>query len=113
VRHEVTDMNHYLDSDSARRQANTILRLTVVTIVGLIGTVASGLLGMNIIAEQDKPVTERIVVFLIALVVTIILTGWSVVYSKRLADVLDALSDTRVGWLSKWSEVRRSWRDTR
>ncbi len=113
VRNEVTDMNHYLDSDSARRQANTVLRLTVVTIVGLIGTVASGLLGMNIIAEADKPVTERIVVFLIALVVTIILTGLSVVYSKRLADVLDSLSDTRIEWKSKWTAVRRSWRDSR
>ena len=51
VRNEVTDMNKYLDSDSARRQANTILRLTVVTILGLIGTIATGLLGMNIIDE--------------------------------------------------------------
>ncbi len=113
VRNEVTDMNQYLDSDSARRQANTVLRLTVVTIIGLIGTVASGLLGMNIIAEADKPVTERIVVFALALVVTIILTGLSVVYSKRLADVLDSLSDTRIGWRSKWAGVRRSWRDNR
>lgn len=113
VRHEVTDMNQYLDSDSARRQANTILRLTVVTIIGLIGTVASGLLGMNIIAEADKPLSERIVVFAIALVVTIILTGMSVVYSKRLADVLDSLSDTRIGFRSKWRAVRRSWQDSR
>jgi len=63
VRSEVTDMNQYLDSDSARRQANTILRLTVVTIVGLIGTVATGILGMNIFAEADKPVGERLAVF--------------------------------------------------
>lgn len=113
VRNEVTDMNQYLDSDSARRQANTVLRLTVVTIIGLIGTVASGLLGMNIIAEADKPLTERILVFAIALVVTIILTGLSVVYSKRLADVLDSLSDTRIEWQSKWAAMRRSWRDSR
>ncbi len=48
VRKEVTDMNEYLDSDSGRRQANTILRLTVVTILGLIGTIATGALGMNL-----------------------------------------------------------------
>jgi len=113
VRNEVTDMNQYLDSDSARRQANTILRLTVVTIIGLIGTVASGLLGMNIIAEADKPIAERVVVFVIAVIVTVVLTGLSVVYSKRLADVLDSLSDTRVAWRSKWSAVRRSWKDSR
>jgi len=113
VRNEVTDMNQYLDSDSARRQANTILRLTVVTIIGLIGTVASGLLGMNIIAEADKPIAERVVVFVIAVIVTVVLTGLSVVYSKRLADVLDSLSDTRLDWRSKWSAVRRSWKDSR
>jgi len=113
VRNEVTDMNQYLDSDSARRQANTILRLTVVTIIGLIGTVASGLLGMNLIAEADKPVAERIVVFTLTLVVTVVLTGLSVVYSKRLADMLDSLSDTRLDWRSKWHSVRRSWHDDR
>lgn len=113
VRNEVTDMNQYLDSDSARRQANTILRLTVVTIIGLIGTVASGLLGMNLIAEADEPVVKRIIVFAVTLVATMVLTGLSVVYSKRLADVLDSLSDTRLDWRSKWGAVRRSWRDTR
>lgn len=113
VRNEVTDMNQYLDSDSARRQANTILRLTVVTIIGLIGTVASGLLGMNLIAAADEPVVERVLVFAVTLVVTIVLTGLSVVYSKRLADVLDSMSDARLDWGSKWRAMRRAWRETR
>ena len=109
VRHEVTDMNDYLDSDSARRQANTILRLTVVTIVGLIGTIATGILGMNIFSEADKPLTERVVVLLSAIALTIVATGMSVVHSKRLANVLDALSDTRVRGSKKWAAVRRGW----
>jgi hypothetical protein len=112
VRSDVTDMNQYLDSDGARRQANTILRLTVVTIVGLIGTVATGILGMNIFAEADKPLGERISVFVIALAVTIALTVWSVVQSKRLADVLDVLSDTRTSWKSKRQGLRQIWRET-
>ena len=41
VREEMMDMNGYLDSDALRRQANTILRLTVVTIVAMIGTIAT------------------------------------------------------------------------
>jgi hypothetical protein len=109
VRTEVTDMNDYLDSDSNRRQANTILRLTVVTIVGLIGTIATGILGMNIFAEADKPVGERIAVLLAAVTLTVLATGLSVVYSKRLANVLDALSNTRIRGKTKWSAVRRSW----
>jgi hypothetical protein len=37
VREEVEDMNSYLDSDSLRRQAGTVVRLTVVTALGLVG----------------------------------------------------------------------------
>ena len=33
-------------------------------------------------------------------------------YSKRLADILDLLSDTRMGWKSKWQGIRKIWRET-
>jgi Mg2+ and Co2+ transporter CorA len=110
VRNEVTDMNNYLDSDSARRQANTVLRLTVVTIFGLIGTIASGLLGMNLIAEADQPIPRRVVIFLIFLASTVVLTVITVAHSKRLADVLDVLSDARLPWGSKWRAMRHVWK---
>jgi hypothetical protein len=112
VRKEVTDMNEYLDSDSARRQANTILRLTVVTILGLIGTIASGVLGMNLIDETQGPVSLRVLIFLFTLAATVALTLATVSQSKRLADVLDVLSDSRVGWKAKWSETRRAWKSS-
>lgn len=111
VRIEVTDMNNYLDSDSNRRQANTILRLTVVTIVGLIGTVATGILGMNLFAEADRPIAERVIVFVLSLAATTAFTVWSVVVSKRLANVLDTLSDQRIHWRHKLGAVRKTWRD--
>jgi Mg2+ and Co2+ transporter CorA len=110
VRNEVTDMNNYLDSDSARRQANTVLRLTVVTIFGLIGTIASGLLGMNLIAEADKPISVRVVIFFVFLAVTVLMTVITVAQSKRLADVLDVLSDSRMSWGSKWRTMRHAWK---
>jgi hypothetical protein len=110
VRNEVTDMNNYLDSDSARRQANTVLRLTVVTILGLIGTIASGLLGMNLIAEADEPVYWRVGLFLAVTAATLTLTVVTVAQSKRLADMLDVLSDARLGWKSKWRALGRAWK---
>jgi CorA-like Mg2+ transporter protein len=110
VRAEVTDMNNYLDSDSARRQANTVLRLTVVTIVGLIGTIASGLLGMNLIAWAEEPLSWRVGGFLFTTGATLVLTIITVAQSKRLADVLDAISDSRLGWKSKWKAMGRAWR---
>ncbi len=109
VRAEVEDMNEYLDTDSVRRQANTLLRLTVVTIFGLIGTVATGFLGMNVIAESDRPLAWRIVAFVLILAVTAAVTIVTIVKSKRLADFLDALSDERVSWREKWRALLQTW----
>ena len=45
VKERIEDMGGYLDADSLRRQANTVVRLTVVTILGLdmAGLLAGGL----------------------------------------------------------------------
>jgi CorA-like Mg2+ transporter protein len=106
VRNEVADMNEYLDTDSVRRQAATILRLTVVTVFGLIGTVATGFLGMNVLAEADQPLAWRVLLFLVILGLTGAVTLYTVVKSKKLADFLDALSDERVSWRDKWRVLR-------
>ena len=107
VRSEVADMNEYLDTDSVRRQAQTILRLTVVTILGLIGTVATGFLGMNLLAEADEPLWWRASLFVLILALTGAATLYTVVKSKVLADFLDALSDERIRWRDKWRVLKR------
>jgi hypothetical protein len=110
VRDEVMDMNGYLDSDSTRRQTNTVLRLTVVTILGLIGTVATGFLGMNLIAAAEEPLALRIGGFLAILIATFVITVFSISRSRRLADFLEALSDERVPWRSKARTLLRAFR---
>jgi hypothetical protein len=102
VRMEMLDMHGYLDSDALRRQANTVLRLTVVTIMAMIGTIATGFIGMNVIAAADEPLLWRIAFFAGVLLVTGGLTLFTIAKSKRLADFLDALSDDRIGWRDKW-----------
>jgi hypothetical protein len=109
VRAEMLDMNGYLDSDALRRQANTVLRLTVVTIVAMIGTIATGFIGMNIIAAADEPFALRYGFFFFVLGTTTLLTLVTIAKSKRLADFLDALSDERVRWRDKWQVLRRTW----
>ena len=102
VRAEMMDMNGYLDSDALRRQSNTILRLTVVTIVTMIGTIATGFLGMNVISAATEPFLYRAGLFVFVLVATAGVTLLSIARSKRLADFIDALSDERIGWRDKW-----------
>jgi hypothetical protein len=108
VRSEVVDMNNYLDSDAFRRQASTVLRLTVVTIFGLIGTIATGVLGMNLLNESESSLARRALIFVVTVGLTLGVTVFTITRSKALADFLDAMSDERVGWDTKWASLRRA-----
>ena len=103
VKERIRDMNGYLDADSLRRQANTVVRLTVVTIFGLIGTVTTGFLGMNLLAEADAPPWQKLLMFFAVFVPAIALTMYTMVKSKKLSDFLDVLSDER---LSGWTKTK-------
>ena len=110
VKERIADMNAYLDADSLRRQANTVVRLTVVTIFGLIGTITTGFLGMNLLAEADAPLWQRVGLFLAVLSATLTLSIYTMAKSKRLSDFLDALSDERLPWLGKARALAAVWR---
>jgi hypothetical protein len=103
VKERIVDMNLYLEADSLRRQANTVVRLTVVTIFGLIGTVTTGFLGMNLLAEADAPLGRKLWIFGVVFVITTALTIYTMAKSKRLSDFLDALSDET---LSPWTKLK-------
>jgi hypothetical protein len=110
IRQELSDMSDYLESDTLRRQANTVVRLTVVTSFGLIGTVATGFLGMNLLALAEEPLWARIAVFVAVLVPVAALTFYTIVKSKRLSDFLEALSDERLSASAKLASLIDVWR---
>jgi hypothetical protein len=103
VKERIEDMSDYLDADSLRRQANTVVRLTVVTIFGLIGTVTTGFLGMNLLAEADATMVRKLWVFTVVFIITTVMTVYTMSKSKRLSDFLDALSDEN---LSVWAKCK-------
>jgi hypothetical protein len=109
VKERMHDMNAYLDADSLRRQANTVVRLTVVTILGLIGTVTTGFLGMNLLSMSDSPMVDRVVVFGVVFVATIALTIYTIGKSKRLSDFLDILSEEHLPWRARLAALLRVW----
>ena len=112
VRDELHDMGQYLDSDLLRRQSNTMVRLTVVTIAGLIGTTTTGFLGMNLLAWADAPLPVRLVLFFAVFIPTVALTIFTVVRSRRLAEFLDQLSDERLRIRDKWMSFSKIWHST-
>ncbi|MDM0046207.1 hypothetical protein QTH91_17075 [Variovorax dokdonensis] len=110
VRVRIDDMNAYLEADSLRRQANTVVRLTVVTLFGLIGTVTTGFLGMNLLAEADAPLSTKLAYFGVVFVFTTWLTVYTMIKSKRLSDFLDALSNDRMPLKGKLAAFLNVWR---
>ena len=110
LREEMQDMSHYLDSDDARRQSDTVLRLTVVTIFGLIGTIVTGFLGMNLIAEADQSLSRKLLYFAMVFLPTLALTLYTVQKSRALSEFLDAMSDERLPLTKKLASLLRIWR---
>jgi hypothetical protein len=110
VKERIADMNQYLDADSLRRQANTVVRLTVVTVFGLIGTVTTGFLGMNLLAEAEAPIGRKLWIFVVVFVLATALTIYTMTKSKRLSDFLDVLSDERASTWQKVKALALVWR---
>ena len=100
VKQRIANMNSYLDADSLQRQANTVVRLTVVTIFGLIGTVTTGFLGMNLLAAANAPLSQRLLMFFVVVASATALTVYTMTKSKCLSNFLDALSEAH---LSVWA----------
>ncbi len=108
IRNEIEDMADYLETDTLRRQANTVVRLTVVTVFGLIGTVVTGIFGMNLfgfprdtVAGAVRAPAGRDIASVTALLF------YTLAKSKRLADFLDAISDERMAVRGKFELARQ------
>lgn len=109
IRQEVQEMSQYLENEAMRRQNDTVVRLTVVTILGLIGTIVTGFLGMNLFAHSDEATSTKLLIFAAVLIPTIALAVYTVVKSRRLSDFLDALADDTVGVMGKLRSFWRIW----
>ena len=109
VREEVHDMIEYLDSDGLRRQSNSVTRLTVVTFFGLIGTIVTGFLGMNLFDYTQVSPLAKLAYLLAVLVPVTWLTFYTVAKSQRLSELLDAMSDARMSARHKLRALIRVW----
>jgi hypothetical protein len=113
IRSEIEDMNRYLDSDALRRQGDTMVRLTVVATIGLIGVATTGVLGMNIFAAADEPAPIRVLYFLLALIPTAAMTFFIILRSRRLSDFFETLADEQMPAKEKLAAFVKVWSATR
>ncbi len=109
VKEELRDMSQYLDSNAQRQQSTTIVRLTVVTVFSMIGTVVTGFFGMNLLAYADQPMEARVEFFLMVTLITTALMLFTLLYSKRLSDVMDVLADDQKSLRTRLAALGRAW----
>ncbi len=110
VKEELRDMSQYLDSNAQRQQTTTIVRLTVVTTFSMVGTVTTGLLGMNLLAEAEAPISTRLTYFLITTLITGLLMLLAILKSKQLSDAMDVLADDQKTLRTRLSTLSKVWK---
>jgi hypothetical protein len=110
VKEELRDMSQYLDSNAQRQQSTTVVRLTVVTVFSMVGTVATGLLGMNLIAEAEAPIFTRLAYLFAAMLITAIFMVLAILKSKQLSDVMDVLADDQKSLGTRLSTLGNAWK---
>ena len=66
------------------------MRLTVVSSCGMVGTIVTGFLGMNLYSHADLPTWEKLFIFAIVFVPTVVLALYTVIISRRLANFMEA-----------------------
>ena len=113
TRQRILDMNDYLERDQVRRQTDAVVRLTVVTTFGLIGTVTTGFLGMNLIAAAENTLSIKLIYFMLIFIPVVALTVYTIVKSKRLAEFLEALSNERLNRRDKLNILLAIWKKER
>lgn len=112
VREEARDINEYLDADRARKQTDNAMRLTVVSSCGMVGTVATGFLGMNLFSHDALPTHWKIIIFILVFVPTTALALYTVVVSRRLANFMEAMSSEGLTWQEKVATFRQIFQST-
>ena len=109
VRQEVHDMSQFLENEAQRRQNESMVRLTVVTAFGLIGTVATGFLGMNLFDMTHLTGLGKAWMFMAVALPSAALTFYAVQKSRRLSEFMDTLADEAASAKQKWSAFVNIW----
>ncbi len=107
VKDEIGEMNAYLDSDAARRTNSMFVRLTVVTVFSIIGTVVTGFLGMNLFALADQPTLDRVLWFIETMAGVTLVLLLALMFSPQLSAMMDVLSNDRLPLGSRLRELFR------
>lgn len=76
----------------------------------MVGTVATGLLGMNLLAEAEAPISTRLTYFFVTTLITALLLLLAILKSKQLSDAMDVLADDQKSLRTRLSTLGKAWK---
>ncbi len=112
VREEARDINEYLDTERARKQTDNAMRLTVVSSCGMVGTIVTGFLGMNLYSHSELSALTKAMIFLAVLIPTTALGLYAVILSRRIANFMEALASEGFTWREKIATLGQIFKST-
>jgi Mg2+ and Co2+ transporter CorA len=112
INEAVREMSEFLEADDMRRQSETVTRLTVVTTLSIIGTVATSFLGMNLIAAAEQPLWLKATFFFVTFAVFAVIVFFTVAKSTALAESFEVIANERASSEAKLVSLMRAlvWR---
>ncbi|GHD58874.1 hypothetical protein [Jeongeupia chitinilytica] len=113
VQDSVKSMSQYLENDDLRRQADTVVKLTVVTILSLVGATVTGFFGVNIFDFTHGSLLLRIGFFGLVLLLTISLTFYTLMKARPLSEFIERMADQRTDWRGRLAAFVHIWRKRR
>ena len=64
---------------------------------------------MNLLAYADQPLDSRVEFFFIVTLITTVLMLFTLLYSKRISDVMDVLADDQKSLSTRLSMLGKAW----
>ncbi|WP_432720182.1 hypothetical protein R0381_003380 [Jeongeupia wiesaeckerbachi] len=113
VQDSVKSMSQYLENDELRRQADTVVKLTVVTILSLVGATVTGFLGMNLFDLAGASAPAKLGYFVSVLVPTLALTMYTLMKARPLSEFIERMADQRADWRGRLAAFIHIWQRRR
>jgi len=95
VSQRIIDMQEYIENQEVRIQSDTVIRLTIVSIFGLVFTMTIGLLDINLFLVEHSSLHAKLMYFMFMFAIVGVVTFFTVLKSKKVSYVIDALANKK------------------
>jgi len=95
TRMRIIDMQDYLEKEELQVQSNTVVRLTIVSMFGLISTITIGILDIDLLHIESASSQHKMAYFTMMFIFITIVMFYTVIKSKHLSYFIDDFANNK------------------